>query len=415
MGRNPSATIQGDAASAAASSSVFQALKGSPAGMGKAEQIRSCTITREVSLGAVKAEDIIAHLGGAYATYAPSPEQLIFQMGSPRDDSLRGGSCRIFEFTVRLRVDDPDRLSQFRLSHYFFDDWIQLRVDGDLVLSNPANWTGTGLPPGKCERKRTWHAYPNLDLKPYLTKGEHAITLRIAVGGEGEAFAQFDALLDMSCNPAERIVDLCAGYAGDANCTLHEENVDGVDTFRNGVATGLTPLPQTRLFESGACSLSLTRPWFGRQRRYRCAVDTGSMPEPDLSRGAYIIDHSTETMLADRVKTADGGYSASSRPFTLPDRGPVPACEPVCKTRAPKANDAVALDGVVGAKQNAPTGWDTFYHACKTGSGGDVCPAGPGEQIVSACGCLDDFPEAVVMMQTVRLGGADLVCTGEVQ
>ncbi|BAV63215.1 hypothetical protein KFK14_07400 [Sphingobium phenoxybenzoativorans] len=410
------AAIQGDAASAAASNSVFQALKGSPAGMGKAEQVRSCTITREVSLNATKAEDVIAHVGGAYATYAPSPDRLTFQMGSPRDDSLRGGSCRIFEFQMRLRVDDPDRLLQFRLSQYFFDDWIQLRIDGELVLSNPANWTGSGLPPAKCERGRTWYAYPNLDLKPWLTEGEHVISMRVAVGGEGEAFAQFDALLDMSCNPTERIVDLCAGYAGDANCTLHDETVDGVEIFRNGVATGLTPLPQTRLFEGGACSLSLTRDWFGRQRRYRCMVDTGSMPEPDLSRGAYIIDHSTETMLADRVKTADGGHATSSRPFALPDRGSVPACEPVCKTRAPTRNTAAALDGVVGAKQNAPTGWDTFYHACKTGSaGGDICPAGPGEEIVSACGCLDDFPEAVVMMQTVRLGGADLVCTGEVR
>lgn len=113
------------------------------------------------------------------------------------------------------------------------------------------------------------------------------------------------------------------------------------------------------------------------------------------------------------MKTADGGYDLSSRPFALPERGSVPACEPVCKTRAPKANDGVAVDGVVGSKQNAPTGWDTFYHACTTGGGSDVCPAGPGEEIVSACGCLDDFPEAVVMMQTVRLGGADLVCTGE--
>ena len=115
------------------------------------------------------------------------------------------------------------------------------------------------------------------------------------------------------------------------------------------------------------------------------------------------------------MKNKDGGYSTSTRDFALPDRGAVPACEPVCKTRAPKANDGVALDGVVGEKQNVPTGWDTFYHACKTGSGGDICPAGPGEQIVSACGCLDDFPEAVVMMQTVRLGGGDLVCTGEVR
>ncbi|MFX7808420.1 hypothetical protein ABTK09_19525, partial [Acinetobacter baumannii] len=64
--------------------------------------------------------------------------------------------------------------------------------------------------------------------------------------------------------------------------------------------------------------------------------------------------------------------------------------------------------GVVASQQNNPTGFDTFYHVCDAAN---VCPAGPGEEVVSACGCLDDFPEAVVMMQTVRLGGADMTCT----
>lgn len=406
--------IQGDAASVAASNSVFQALEGSPAGMGKAQQIRACTVTREVTLNAVAAADVLSHLGGAYAVFAPSPDRLTLQMGSPRDDSLRGGSCRLFDFQMRVRVDDPDRVTQFLLSHAYFDDWIQLRIDGELVLSNPANWTTSSLPPGKCERGRTWHIYPNLDLKPWLTRGEHVISLRVAVGGEGELFAQFDAVLDTSCNPGERIVDLCAGYAAEPNCQLHDENVDGVDIFRNGIGTGLTPLPQTRLFESGACSLSLTRPWFQRNRRYRCTIDTGTMPEIDLSRGAYIIDHSTETLLADRVKSSDGSYTTSSRAFALPDRGSVAACEPICKTRAPKPNTGVAPDGVVGSRQNAPSGWDTFYHACKLDSAGAAtCPVGDGEELVSACGCLDDFPEAVVMMQTVRLGGADMICTSE--
>jgi hypothetical protein len=36
---------------------------------------------------------------------------------------------------------------------------------------------------------------------------------------------------------------------------------------------------------------------------------------------------------------------------------------------------------------------------------------GEGEELVTACGCLDDFPEAAVMMQTVRLAGSDLACT----
>jgi hypothetical protein len=43
--------------------------------------------------------------------------------------------------------------------------------------------------------------------------------------------------------------------------------------------------------------------------------------------------------------------------------------------------------------------------------GANTCPLGSGEELVTDCGCLDDFPEAVVMMQTLRLSGADLVCT----
>ena len=71
-------------------------------------------------------------------------------------------------------------------------------------------------------------------------------------------------------------------------------------------------------------------------------------------------------------------------------------------------NSGVAPAGTVAQKQNVPVGWDSFYHACTSDN---VCPLGPGEEIVSNCGCLDDFPEAVVMMQTVRLAGSDLACT----
>ena len=75
-------------------------------------------------------------------------------------------------------------------------------------------------------------------------------------------------------------------------------------------------------------------------------------------------------------------------------------------------NTAAAPDGVTGSKQTSATGWDYFYHACQDSN---VCPAGEGEELVQGCGCLDDFPEAAVMMQTVRLGGADLVCTSSVR
>jgi hypothetical protein len=83
-------------------------------------------------------------------------------------------------------------------------------------------------------------------------------------------------------------------------------------------------------------------------------------------------------LLADRVKTADDSYSLTTRNFVLPDRGSVNACEPICKTRKAMVNTAAAPDGVTGAKQTDPTGWD-YSIACQDSN---VCPAGEGEELV---------------------------------
>lgn len=404
---NPAA-IQGDAFALSSTNPVFQALIASPAGAGKAQQLRGCTVTREVTVKEVKIEDVIARTSGGYATIADPSGSVDFLMGSPTNNSLSGGSCRLIDFRMTLHVEDPDRLKTATLPYYFVDDWGQLRIDGTLVSYGPGAWTGSGYPPGKCERKATSYFAPNIDLTPWLTKGDHEIWLRVAVGGGGEAFAQVHAEIDTSCNTSERIVDFCSGYAADPKCRLSEEQVDGVQTFQAGVATGLKPLPQTRLFGTASCTLQITRDFFERNRTYACTTDSAALPEPDLSRGAYIIDHSTETLLADRQKASDGSITTSARSFSLPTQSAVSACEPICKTRAPKTNTAAAPDGVVASRQNTPSGYDTFYHTCDAAN---VCPAGPGEEIVSACGCLDDFPEAVVMMQTVRLAGADMTCT----
>ncbi|CCW16556.1 FIG00911085: hypothetical protein [Sphingobium indicum BiD32] len=407
---NPAA-IQGDAFALSSSNPVFQALAASSAGAGKAQQLRSCTITREVTLREVAVDDVISRTAGGYATIAGTGGSADFLMGSPGNNSLRGGGCSLFDFRMTLHVGDPDRLKSVTLPVYSADDWAQVRIDGMLVAYGPGAWTGSGYPPGNCEQDHTTFYAPNTDLKPLLTKGDHEIWLRVAVADRGDAFAQIHAEVDTSCKTTERIVDLCLGYGADPKCRLSAEDVDGVQTFRNGVATGLRPLPQTRLFGNANCTLQFTRDFFERTRTYACTTDSTALPAPDLSRGAYIIDHSTETLLADRTKAADGSITTSTRNFSIPPQGTVPACEAICKTRAPKANTAAAPDGVVASRQNAPTGYDTFYHTCDAAN---VCPAGPGEEIVSACGCVDDFPEAVVMMQTVRLAGADMVCTSAV-
>lgn len=401
---NPAA-LQGDAFAASQGSSVFQSLVASPAGIGKGAENRSCAIRRAVTIREVRPEDVIQVTSGGYVSSNSAGDTIEFSMGSPGDNTLHGGSCTLFDFRMTIHVEDASRLKEVTLPYYFFDDWLQLRIDGRLVLSDPSSWTGSSYPPGACERKATWYGNPNLDLKPWLTNGDHEIWARVAVGDAGELSALVRAVVDTSCAVSEVVTDGCLGNAGDPGCSLADETVDGVTTFRNGIATGLTPLLQTRTLGPGACSLSLTRDFWERDRRYQC---TASTPAPDLSRSTYIIDHSTEALLADRTVAPDGTLTATTRPFALPDRGSVPACEAICKTRAPKVNADAALDGVVGERQNDPNGWDSFFHAC---SADNVCPLGPGEELVTDCGCLDDFPEAAAMMQTVRLGGADIVCT----
>lgn len=402
------AAMASDAYAASRSSSIFQALEGSAIGTGTTQQYRHCRIERQVSISGAAPASVIARTGGGYATQQ-TDTGFDFLMGSPANDSLSGGRCSIFDFRMTLHVADAARISEARLAHYFADDWAQVRVDDELVTSGPSNWTGTGLPPGNCETRATFHRYPGLDLRPFLTNGDHEIWLRVAVADGGEAFAQVHVEVDASCRTSEQLVDGCSTVAADAQCRLDTETVDGVQTWLNGVATGLRPLAQTRLAGGSSCPTSLTRDFFQKDRTYRCA--STSLPSPDTSRGAYIIDRSTETMLADRILQANGTLTTSQRLFTLPDRGSVPACEPICKTRTARANTAVAADGVVGSRLNDPTGYDTFYHACTSDN---RCPAEVGEEIVSPCGCLDDFPEAAVMMQTIRLAGADLVCTAHV-
>ncbi|SEJ92307.1 hypothetical protein SAMN05518849_11884 [Sphingobium sp. AP50] len=404
--------LAGDAQDVAQSSSIFQAVKASPAATGKAEQISACTITREISSSQADLESIIRRTSGGYATNQTGGAQVSFLMGSPSDNSLKGGACTLFDYRMTIDVADADRLKAVRLARYFADDWAQVRVDGQLIAAGPSTWSGMGLPPGKCDRKATYDARPALDITAAMTPGTHEIWLRVAVGDEGEAYAQIEADLDLSCRTTERLVDRCNSLVSQRQCTLRDETVDDVTTFRNGIGTGLSPLPQTRMIGTGACAITITRDFFARNRRYACIVDTGSQEAPDLTRAAHIIDRSTETMLSDRIKTADGGYQETQRAFSLPAQDPVATCEPICKTRKARTNSDAALDGVVGHLQISDQGWDSYYHLC---SADNVCPAGAGEDIVSACGCLDDFPEAVTMMQTVRLAGADLVCTARGQ
>lgn len=189
------ALIASDAYTASTASRVFQQLKRSAVGTGTSLQYRHCQIERRITVLKPDADAIISRTSGGYQTIR-NGTSFDFLMGSPADNSLPGGACTLIDFKMTLHVSDAERITAARLSHFFADDWAQIRVDGQLVASGPSPWTGLGIPPGKCELKSTFHEYPNLDLKPFLTIGDHEIWLRVAVAKGGEGFAQVHVDVD---------------------------------------------------------------------------------------------------------------------------------------------------------------------------------------------------------------------------
>lgn len=400
---NPAA-ITGDAAVQARSNSIFQLLKGSPAGAGKAAETRSCTVQRDVAITSPSFDDIISAGGSFESVTSCGTGCRRYRIGGT-------GSCDVPPptFAANFTLHQPDRLTSARIVAMDGDDWMQARVNGTIVASIGDDPWMTPQVPHDCGTDHHHSAAPDIDFSPTLKSGSANVQALIrAHGSHKSGTLDIEIRVDTGCRSSETLDDLCSGYAADSQCTLQNETVDGVATVANGIVTGLTPLPTTRLFGSASCTISLTRPFFERDRSYRCIIDSATVAKPDLTRAEYIIDHSTETLLADRTQSAAGVVTTTSTPFSTPTEPAVPACEAICKTSAARSNNAAAPAGVISAQQNVPTGTDFFYHVCDSA---DHCPIGPGETLVSACGCLDSFPEATVMMQTVRLAGADLACT----
>src|SRR3546814_9898659 len=111
------------AAATAAGSSLFQSLKGSPAGIGKAEQVRACTIERDVTLRPLAYEDIVSATGVIYSVQGCGE-------GCRRFRIIGDGNCSSAPpiFTARFEVSNPAKLLSARIVEMGADDWVQDRT-----------------------------------------------------------------------------------------------------------------------------------------------------------------------------------------------------------------------------------------------------------------------------------------------
>lgn len=399
-----------DAAIMSASDPVFQKVTSLPAGISVTTLDHSCSIEKLASTVDLVSDVVKVSGSGEYSIEIVSPTEMVLTLGRAGNNYL-SKSCTIGHIDwYDIQILKPSALVSAVIENGRVDDDLQLHVDGEtLVFARRSNFTNyTGDRPGSCSGNRNDKFTVNQDITHLFTDGNaHQFRLRTTVGGVGERF--LNIRFKTKCALDQTVVDACTTFATDPSCQLRGETVDGVVTYANGVATGLTPIPSTRTLGAAPCQFTVTEPWWKKDRAYRCtALGSGSaLPTPNLTRVKYIYDNSTITAWADQYTDANGAVITAGGLLSPPAPVAVGSCERMCKTTRSYQNTHLTETGTAGDLQETRIDTEFAFHACSTGS----CPAGPGETIVKDCACVDEFPEAMVMMQAVRLGARDLICT----
>lgn len=206
----------------------------------------------------------------------------------------------------------------------------------------------------------------------------------------------------------ESVSDGCSALEADPTCRLKAENVDGVPIITNYTPTGLIQLPSCRNFQGEVQNFEVCKAWWIKQRQYVCEVNTAGY---DLTRYRNIKDTTvmsgTSFNFTDYRQNADGSWSSFDMGGVLPQGDSYGACIPSCKVKRAGTLTQTTLSGTVADNMVDNSTFETRYLQCDD----NVCPVEPGDEIVTPCGCIDEFAQAAAIMQTMRLSGADNICS----
>ena len=205
----------------------------------------------------------------------------------------------------------------------------------------------------------------------------------------------------------------CLAYETDPQCRLRDEQSDGVHTFNNYNPTTLSPLSSCRTF-TGYLPHNVCRDWWRKDRTYICETP-GQYDFTDTKRRVDAVYSSSSAdsgslVYTDLRKDAAGSWKTESvtSPLGAVTQGSSSdSCDQACKTKKLKSDTQAGKTGNKAQYQKSAAAYDFFYRLCRNG----VCPTGDGEEVVNACGCLNDFSEAASVLSVLDAAGKDLICT----
>ena len=159
------------------------------------------------------------------------------------------------------------------------------------------------------------------------------------------------------------------------------------------------------------CTRNDCEPWWMKTRTYTCM--TSGYDFSNIQKRVSTIKQSaqdnTSSMSYNDYYLSGTTWTTGSSSYATSNvyRGNIGNCQQACKTVANVDNTSTNVASKKSDVSLDPTTPEFYYHAC-TSAG---CPAGAGETIITDCQCIDDFAEAAVIMQILRKGAQDIICS----
>ncbi|MBM5100535.1 hypothetical protein HYN96_20435 [Vibrio parahaemolyticus] len=372
---------------------------------------RSCTIKRDLSFDEANLEDIIALDSGSSSSggvYKIDDETARIVLGR-EGNNYWVGHCKYYSERTSFYVKRPDLIRSAVLKRAYYDDWIQVSLNNKHIWNGPyGTWTDIGSNvPGRCELSTSWKQNVNINFLDLIEgEGRYSFDVRVEVSGKGEGYIVGEMKVEPRCDIHEDVIaNGCRVEQEREDCTLLEEVVDGVTTFRNGHSTGLSPMPSSG---GNICGQNQVRNWWERKRTYKCK----SKYNTNWDEGIKRVNTVKETIndkgeYTDRITDNDGNITYKNDTVDFFDMNSS-SCVKSCKVRKKRPAPEIALSSPTSDSQRTDDAYDYFYYQCTTD---DVCPLGEGEEVMKACGCLNDFSEASAAMQVLRFVGKDMICS----
>lgn len=214
---------------------------------------------------------------------------------------------------------------------------------------------------------------------------------------------------------SEATMDSCSALDSDPRCSLREEVVDGVTTYRTFNPTGLSPIESCRTLNGSVASYNICRAWWEKDRTYQCQIGDGFNFDNARQRMSSITesvtDNSTSLSFQDFRRDENGNWISVGGSIGTPTRTTFAGCEMACKTRRPIQDTDAGVAGHTGQFRTSTQSYEFFYRSCSASS----CPVGPGEEILKDCQCIDEFAEAAALMSALEQAGEDMICSSGVK